>query len=608
MDVRIDPGAAPLRPLPGIARVLVWLAVGTLLSVGPEAAAVPSAELGVIRCSASASPPLVRIEGTQELVGDILLTCHNSGPAVGFEPRGHVDVDISVSMNVGVANRPVSGLGPGFADAVLVVNEKNCRVTGTQRAFGTCGAGGTTVQDPMPAGLDSRQPRTLRWAGVALPIPGAAIGSDGVDAEPVPDCTGRYGLPGGCHPLTTTLRITSIRVDATQLAASQVTGLAAATIEASLEIRADDAAVVLVNSPIPVARAARGIETAARLLDANGFCSEGEATLEVSLSEGFASAFKRAAGPSFYPSTHGWEDGFYPIFLAGSSQRVRVDPTRLVLKVSNLPEDLTVAVPTNVVCSDPDRRHTLALGLVSGASPEGAGGRIGLWRGGFRDVPQVDRGTVTAVYEVSQAQAVVREECRIPVRLSPTEDGNGQVDSVELTVSASLAPLRPAGTPVPGAAQARFIAPSSEPSPSFRLNACGTVLFFPFVTNRSNFETAVVISNTTDDNLGTAYQSGRCTLRYHGAVNEEGLQPASQSTVVLNPGEQLVFTLSNGNSLQGVDPLPDFQGYLVTDCEFQHAQGFAFVTEQVGGTAILAQGYLAEVLRGSRRAGQASSR
>jgi hypothetical protein len=116
------------------------------------------------------------------------------------------------------------------------------------------------------------------------------------------------------------------------------------------------------------------------------------------------------------------------------------------------------------------------------------------------------------------------------------------------------------------------------------------------VTNQTTFDTAVVLVNTSADPLGTRYQPGSCSLTFHAAGLEGEQLPTVQRTVEVDPGEQVAFRLSSGNPALGVEPLPDFQGYLVAQCGFHYAQGFVFVTEQVGGVSVLAQGYLAEVL------------
>lgn len=583
------------RMILGAVMLAPWLSLHA-----QDALPLPSAELGVIRCTVGSSVPLVRIEGATELVGDVLLTCHNVAPAIGFDPRGFVQADVSLSLNVDVANRVGYGLGAEVSDAVLVVNEKNCPLSSAQRTFSICGSGNDTVQDPLPGRLVGGLARTLRWEGVAIPIPGAAIGTEAGGAEPATDCSGRFGVPGGCHPRTTTVRLTNIRVNAAPLGATGSDSTVAVPVEAYVSIDAEDATVQLENARVRLAEAAPGMTSSVQALDADRLCSHGETTAEVSISEGFAAAFKTAGEPTFHPGDPGWSEGYYP--TAGSApdaSHARVG-TRVSIALAGLPDGIDVEAPGAIACSSASGLGTLELGLVAGASADGWGGSV---RAGPSRDQRLSSGTaseVVAVYEVTRTNPLAREECRIPFRLSRSDRANGPSSGGLVTVSSRLAP---SGSPVPdGSGRQRFASSRPAVTPSFRLGACGTTLFFPFVTNRSNFDTAIVIANTSADPLGSRYQSGRCTLRYHGSGVAGQTEPSIQNTVELAAGKQLAFTLSSGNASQGIAPLTDFQGYLVTECEFQHAQGFAFVTEQVNGAAILAQGYLAEVVRESKDA------
>lgn len=584
------------------ARAGLLAMAAAIVAGGQVAGPAPSARLGVIRCSATAATPLVRIEGTAELVGDVVLTCHNAEPSVGFEPKGFVDVDIGLSLNVAVANRSGFGLGPDVSDAVLVVNGKNCAVPGPGRTFGSCGPEGGGAQDPMPGRLDATLPHSLRWSGVALPIPGAAIGGEGGDGEPVADCSGRYGVPGGCHPTTTTVRLTNIRANAAELGAPGGQASGAVAVQASISIRAADATVLLEDGMVRVAEAASGMVASAALVDADRLCSHGETVAEVTIAEGFASAFKDAARPTFHPGNPGWDEGYYPFSQSSGAPAVASTATRVSIALSGLPSGVQVTVPAAVLCSSPEGLHSLALGFVAGASADGTGGAVIPWRAGTRTLADGRSSHAVAVYEVTRTETVVQEECRIPIRFAPADPTTKPTSGSSVTVSANLAP---SGTAAPARSSTvlqRFVAPKRQVPTAVRLIGCGTTLFFPFVTNRTNFDTAIVISNTSADPLGTRHQSGRCTLRYHsaGAESQDGL--SAQAAIELEAGDQLAFTLSSGNAERGIDPIADFQGYLVTQCDFQHAQGFAFVTEQVNGAAILAQGYLAEILSEPRLA------
>ncbi|MCB1020392.1 MAG: hypothetical protein H6509_10365 [Bryobacterales bacterium] len=109
-------------------------------------------------------------------------------------------VNLSVALNVNVGNNVNFGAGSSVSDAVLIVNENNCASPSASGVrFGGCGADRESVQDPQ-FGLLAAQNR-LEWNSVHFPIPGAEV----------------PGSPGEFYPLVKTLRITSIRSNASQL-------------------------------------------------------------------------------------------------------------------------------------------------------------------------------------------------------------------------------------------------------------------------------------------------------------------------------------------------------------------------------------------------------
>lgn len=120
-----------------------------------------------------------------------------------------------------------------------------------------------------------------------------------------------------------------------------------------------------------------------------------------------------------------------------------------------------------------------------------------------------------------------------------------------------------------------------------------TSLLFPFVTNQAGFDTAIVISNTSLDTVGTTPQSGTCTLNYFGATTGGGASPAAQTSQTVPAGAQLTFTLSSGGSF-GIAATSGFQGYIIATCNFQYAHGFAFISDV--GAQRLATSYLALVI------------
>ncbi len=591
------------------ARMLSWhglagCVVGVLapLPVPVHAAQpLPSADLGEIHCSATAMVPIVRIKGTRELVGDIVITCHNAGPADRPEPRGFVDVEVVLSLNVGVGNPAHVRLGSDVVDAVLVVNEKNCAATSATRSFDGCGPGMQTVQDPMLARIDAAESGTLRWSGVAFPIPGAAIRGPGAGIRRVDDCTARFGVPDGCHPLATTIRLTNIRVNASQLGASGRTTGTSVPVQALLSVRAMGTRIRLNGSSLRVAEASTGFSVQAVESDFGRLCSHGEAVAEVALSEGFASSFKAVGNASFRPGQPGWEEAFYP----GSPDHARPSylaaATRIRIGLSGIPAGISVAAPATATCLS-DGSEATELALVENPSSSGLGGTIVPPQAGDRPLRVSEDFELHAVYEVRRTDPLHRESCSVPFRFSRSTSAVGVFGGATVTASASLAPFESAEPDGSRDDMSRFAKVRMSAGGPLRLARCGTTLFFPFVSNRSNFDTAIIISNTSADPLGTRHQSGQCLLRYHGSGVAGQEVPSIQRPAAIKAGQHLAFTLSNGRPDRGLVSLTDFQGFLVAECAFQHGHGFAFVTEQVNGIPILAQGYLAEVVEGAPEA------
>jgi hypothetical protein len=149
---------------------------------------------------------------------------------------------------------------------------------------------------------------------------------------------------------------------------------------------------------------------------------------------------------------------------------------------------------------------------------------------------------------------------------------------------------------------------TTDPSQIVTIFRCTTTLLFPFVTNDAGFDTGIAISNTSDDWIGTDPQRGACTIHYIGLQNGGENDKPEETSGILEGGQQLVFTLSGFGSDPLVTGNPGFQGFVIAECEFQFAHGFAFITDGFGGPSVnVAQGYLALVIprdeEGNRRAG-----
>jgi hypothetical protein len=162
------------------------------------------------------------------------------------------------------------------------------------------------------------------------------------------------------------------------------------------------------------------------------------------------------------------------------------------------------------------------------------------------------------------------------------------------TVNGNFAPVSTVTTASSSAPIPRFVDTASNRN-IIVVNACSTNLLFPFVTNQSGFDTGIAISNTSQDPFGTAGQSGACRINYYGNTTGGGAAPAAQTSGVVASGTQLLFVVSSGGNL-GIAGTPGFQGYIIAQCAFQFAHGFAFVSDGPIGAARVAEGYLALVM------------
>jgi hypothetical protein len=233
---------------------------------------------------------------------------------------------------------------------------------------------------------------------------------------------------------------------------------------------------------------------------------------------------------------------------------------------------------------------------------------------GAGDIPAVEvplvNGTGTAVWEIvnngfeSTLQGV-NEELLFPYFLAYRyATGSTQVGLGTGTVVGSFAPFyASAGTmsqvnPIP-----RFITPTSTPINAVRIQACQTNLLFPYVTNWAGFDTGIAIANTSDDPFSDPQnrrQAGRCRMNYFGKL-PNGNAPTTlreETDREVAAGETITFVLSSGGGL-GIRGNPNFQGYIIAQCDFRFAHGFAFITDGPIGQARVAEGYLALVLDGA---------
>jgi hypothetical protein len=80
---------------------------------------------------------------------------------------------------------------------------------------------------------------------------------------------------------------------------------------------------------------------------------------------------------------------------------------------------------------------------------------------------------------------------------------------------------------------------------------------------------------------------------YYYGNTSGGPIPTKEVSSVVKAGEQMNFVLSSGGA-HGINATPGFQGYLVIECDFPNARGYA--TDGPIGQCQVASGYNAEII------------
>ncbi len=497
--------------------------------------------------------------GIAEPIADIELTCkpESSGTA---SPSSGLRLSISVSLNTSVTNGIGSDSDSDVSDAVLVVNGNDCPAPARSGStFGSCGAPSDSVQDPQFGRLASVS--ALEWIDVTIPFPGSGPGDD---SEAV-----------------STLLIRGIRANAAQLGFAGSSSPSGMPVTANVRVRSD-AAIVVRNGTLRVAYPTPELKVGLVGDPSSAACSgDGEGRVSIHLREGFANAFR-----------------------SGSPDGVEGQSTRVMLEFEDVPDGISVSVPATVTCHQPrfdgsgsESPDALALGLVSGHDPSGVGGTASLGAVGSEPTEPLDllSGRGRAVYEVQSQDSSRVEDCHIPVSFDAGPQRPAQATA---TVSAGLAPRSTVLVASSEESGARFAKPPRRVQADIDFARCGTTLLYPFVTNQAGFTTSLVITHGSRQALAGRIQgqAGSCDLHYYGADSEGAPILLVQHSTVIEPGEQLVLTLSDGDPERNILGLEQFQGYLMAVCGFPEARGYAFITDGFGGIADLAMGYLAPMV------------
>lgn len=627
-----------------------WFPALAVAAVVLGSAASASAQITPsLSCTSNAgATPLVRAEGIAELVGDVVLNCTGGTPTAlnAIVPQ----VNIQVFLNTNITSRLVSD---PLSEALILIDEPapgqqvacipatySLNVTppvGFPVSSTTCpvyGVGGTGVNfrsSGVPNIYQGRNAGTsaLQWLGVPIDPPGT---------------TG-----------TRTIRITNVRANASQLGTSstliptQIQMFISITPPQSLPLNNPQQTVAFVSPGLSFSlRNATSSDTTGGVTFlqcvSNNADISGDNTKVLNngisvvgrFREGFPSSFKRR-NVAPYPSTGGigpipadssptpdnqdtpggiapnsiggqyfTETGFYAGASGGSlngaanglpKAGLADTGTRLMLRFAGVPTGAQIFVGVYDSTGGVSNSNTTSkVRLVStDASGAGAFSAVSATSGGIYAPVAITGGAGIAVYEVMSSDPLSQENIEVPIVVAYTSNTSTNNPGLgTATVTGSFAPVSTVTTQSSSAPLPRFIdVPTSKTA--LTVNACSTNLLFPFVTNQAGFDTGLAIANTSLDPFGTKTQQGACVINYYGGSTGGGAAPAAATSPVVAAGTELIFLLSSGGG--GVAATPGFQGYIIAQCAFQYAHGFAFVSDL--GAKNLAEGYLALVMDGT---------
>jgi len=564
------------------------VAVFTGLAYGQATCAAPTTTTNIIRA-----------EGTTEQVAAVTFVC--TAPA-GGATAGTATVQVFISPSLPVTSKVLSS-SSGATEALLQVN-------GTAPGTNAAGAAGS-VQGTVSGS-------TINFSGVQLPALAAAatytftISNVRVNATSltvgsgVPPTVSETIFVSGSSGSLVPAALSSVQVSFAEngLGSSSIfksfntdnsTPVPAQTFPTGTGSSGGTNNFVICNSYSP-ANDKVNFTTA----NAAGGLSAGKSlAFVVRVAENFATAFKEAGTFNGNGAAPTAVDGNGPIALEQSQVGVTapasnavVEGTRFAINFSNVPSAVTLYVPNGAITSTNGSAAMAqltasapgtAFAAVAGSASSSITSNTGFASGGANTLAAVtiSSGAGSAVFEITKADPNNLDRFDIPV-FAVTSSNGVAGSSTAITASVSFNPV--GSTVIPNFA----VTSSSNTVTGSTFNLCTTSLLFPFVTNQIGFDTGLAIANTSTDPFGSAgatAQAGTCTLNFYGSG-----APSPSNVVTPNVPSGTVYTATVSSVAAG------FQGYLIAQCAFQYAHGFAFITDGVGTSGGLSEGYLAGVI------------
>ena len=253
------------------------------------------------------------------------------------------------------------------------------------------------------------------------------------------------------------------------------------------------------------------------------------------------------------------------------------DTNEFVVSFIGIPKGVTVMVPAEVAVLTAggdvtDEMATESFGLMLKSDTRASDVTV---EDGVGTVDLSSFGSGGIVYEVIDGTTGANDRDEwVKLTVTFEWEAGDVTDSGEVAVSFDPVSTMGGDTfSIDGAPAERYVASGSHTV--IDVSSCLTTLLFPYVLHQSGFDTGITISNTSSE-------SGSCTINYSGAGD-----PDPYESPLIAGGGQLIFTLSSTVDTAG------FRGYLVADCNFRKAYGFALILDGFGAEPTMAQGYLA---------------
>lgn len=309
------------------------------------------------------------------------------------------------------------------------------------------------------------------------------------------------------------------------------------------------------------------------------------------------SGYMKAAGTAAWPAVA--QNNTLVAGTNGGVAGLADSGTRLIARFNNIQNGVQLWVevaPQITSTQSVSANARTGTARLINTDPNGAGpfskvtaGSTVTGLGGLAQVSIIG-GTGQAVWEIVNADTTSIERVNIKVVFAWVANTSNNLPSLgSSTANGNLAPLSTVSTASLSAAIPRFVDGAVNKN-LLTINSCRSNILFPFVTNIGGFDTGLAIANTTKDPFGTALQTGSCTVNFYGYVGNSKVCLSYPSPSITG-GEHFVWSLANGGA---VTATAGFQGYVIAQCNFQYAHGYAFISDL--GAQKLAQGYLALIL------------